>query len=84
MSKPSTKDTCGRAETDSEEEPAQPQKAKRVFRAWQPLCQWDPVTELEDFIESELMRIAKEKMTVAGVTNCPLSKFIKQICLYGK
>ena len=69
MSKPSTKDTCGGAETDSEEEPAQPQKAKRVFRAWQPLGQWDPdhpVTEMEDFVESELMRIAKGKMTVAG------------------
>ena len=83
MSKQSTKDTCGGAETDSEEEPAQPQKAKRVFRAWQPLCQWDPVTELEDFTESELMRIAKEKTTVAGVTKLSTFKVHQtDLCLW--
>ena len=51
------------------------------FCAWQPLGQWDPTTDLEVLIETELMRIAKEKMTVAGVTK--LSAFqVHQTALF--
>ena len=39
-----------------------------MFCSWQPLGRWDQTTDLEDFIETELMRIEKENMTVAGVT----------------
>ena len=71
MSKP--QDATGGAGTESEEDAAPPQKSKRVFRAWQPLGQWDPTTDLDEFIESELTRIAQEKMAVAGITK--LSSF---------
>lgn len=71
MSKP--QDAIADAATESEGETALPQKPKRVFRAWLPLGQWDPTTDLEEFIESELTRIAAEKMAVAGITK--LSSF---------
>jgi len=66
-------DAIADAATESEGETALPQKPKRVFRAWLPLGQWDPTTDLEEFIESELTRLAAEKMAVAGITK--LSSF---------
>ena len=84
MSKQSTNDDRAEAGTDSEEEPALHQKFKREFRVWQLLGQWDPSTDSEDFIETEIIHIAKEKMAVAGATQLSLSKFMKPIDPYGK
>jgi hypothetical protein len=47
------------------------QKSKRIFRAWQPLGQWDPTTDLDELIVNSLA--LRKKLAVAGITT--LSSF---------
>ena len=52
----------------SEAEAAAVEKGKRVLREWEILGSWDPTTEESSFINSELERIATEKMAAGGIT----------------
>lgn len=43
------------------------EKTKRQFRAWEEIGRWDPTAESDEYIKSEIKRIADEKMKEGGI-----------------
>jgi len=44
------------------------EQKKRQERDWQLIGEWNPASEDKDFIDAEIVRIAKEKMAEGGIT----------------
>jgi hypothetical protein len=58
----------------SEAEAASAVKGRRVMREWELLGSWDPTTEDPEYIQSELERIATDKMAAGGITKVTFLK----------
>lgn len=59
-------DPEGEHATESEHEEVQ-EKDKRETRVWDLIAEWDPTSEADHHIQTEIARIAKEKMIEGGI-----------------